>query len=876
MTPLVDGAKPFNLRTTPSAIQYGLVYDSPTKSIPSSILFFYLMKRLFLCRKFFVMKKFVLLIINVLMISCLYAGPTLISPAESEVSPGVIKGKVVEGTNNTPVEYATVTLYTAKDSVMIDGVITDAQGNFEFKKLALGEYNVVIRFMGFRKVLVAGIIINEKNNVSDVGTVTLKADVTNLEEVEIVGEKQLVEYKVDRKVVNVDQQINAQGGTAVDVLERIPSIKTDLDGNVALRGSTNFTVLIDGKPSILTGSDALNQIPSSTIDKIEIITNPSAKYDPDGTAGIINIITKKNSLKGLSGIINLSAGTSPDYTGSLTLNYRTKKTSVSFGADFGNRQMPGYRTGYRESYLGDTVSYLDTYNENKMERQSFSLKAGIDYSLTDKNTIAAEGNYRVFNMSRGGTVQNENWSSTDLNHTYYLTDDLDESDHPSFQVTLRDIHKFNTKGTELSTQLTYNQGDDEGEQMTQQYYTDETWTEQGAFIYDYRKNTIESEKEWRGDIDFEHSFSEYSKLEAGFQLRIEDSDEDYRYYDHDSLTGDWVEDMAQSNYYEFSHDIYALYGTYSTEIKKLGIKAGLRAEYTNRNLHQITGNEDYPYEKFDLYPSLYLTYKLPYNQQMQLSYSKRVNRPRGNMLNPYTFFSDAFNSFSGNPELEPEFSHNMELNYQKYFGYSFLTIESYYRLTDNKMSRVQVLNDEGVMEMTMENINNDRSLGVELSGNIQATSWFTINPVATIYDYRLNQEDENGEDETRSSTNWMASLELAANLKTGTKIRLNGNYDSPTVTTDGTRKGTYYMGFSARQDFLKNKLSLTLNIRDVLDSRRMKDTSESDNYYMTSENWRKAPIFNLTLSYKWNNYSRKKISGESLDGDYDVINMNYF
>jgi outer membrane receptor protein involved in Fe transport len=797
------------------------------------------------------------------------------SPAEPELKSGVIKGKVIEGTNNAPVEYATVTLFAASDSVMVDGVITDAEGNFEFKKLNIGSYNIIIRFMGFRKVFVAGIILSEDKPVTDVGTVTLKADVTNLQEVEIVGDKPLVEYQVDRKVVNVDQQLQAQGGTAVDVLERIPSIRTDLDGNVALRGSTSFTVLIDGKPSILTGSDALNQIPASTIEKIEIITNPSAKYDPDGTAGIINIITKKNSLKGLSGIINLSAGTSPDYTGSLMLNYRTKKTSLSLGIDLGSREMPGYRTSYRETYNGDTTTYLQTDNNNTMKRQSFSLKAGIDYSLTEKNTITAEGSYRVFNMARNGNTQNENWSTIDLNPSYLLTDDVDESDHPGLQITLRDIQKFRKEGSELTAQLTYNQGEDEGEQMTQQYYTDETWTEQGAFLYDYRKNTTEAEKDWRGDLDFEHSFTEKSKLEAGFQLRIDRQEEDYRYYDHDSLTGDWVEDLLQSNKYEFSHDIYAIYGTYSHEFKNLGLKAGLRAEYTNRNLHQITGNEDYPYEKFDVYPSLYLTYHLPYNQQVQLSYSKRVNRPRGQMLNPYTFFSDAFSSFSGNPDLEPEFSHNMELNYQKYFGYSFLTVETYYRLTDNKMTRVQEVNDEGVMFMTMDNINNDRSLGIELSGNIKVNSWFTINPVASVYDYRLNQE-EDGEDETRSSTNWMASLELAANLKTNTKIRLNGNYDSPTVTVDGSRKGTYYMGFSARQDFFENKFSVTLNIRDVLDSRRMKDISEGENYYISSENWRKAPIFSISLSYKWNNYNRRRSGAESLDGDYDVINMNYF
>ncbi len=822
------------------------------------------------------MKKIILLFYTLLTINIIQAGSLPDNPAASELAHGIIKGKVVEGTNNVPVEYATVTLYTAKDSVMVDGVITNPEGFFEFKKLDYGEYNIIVRFMGFRKVFIKGIRLDEKNHYSDVGTVTLKADVTNLQEVEIVGDKPLVEYKVDRKVVNVDQQLNAQGGTAVDVLERIPSIRTDLDGNVALRGSTDFTVLIDGKPSIITGSDALNQIPASTIDKIEIITNPSAKYDPDGTAGIINIITKKNSLKGLSGIVNLSAGTSPDYSGSLLLNYRTKKTSVSFGVDLGDREMPGYRSSYRESYIGDSVSYLHTNADNKMTRQSFSLKAGVDYSLTEKNTVSVEGSYRAFNMTRGGTTKNENWSNLDLNSLYYLTEDLNESDHPSLRFTLRDVHKFNKDGTELTMQLTYALGDDESEQLTQQYYTDQTWTERGAYLYNYRRNTTETDQDWRGDIDFEHSFRDKSRLEAGFQLRLDDSDEDYLYYNHDSVSDDWIEDLTQSNRYEFHNNIYALYGTYSTEIKKLGLKAGLRAEYTDRNLYQITGNENYPYESFDLYPSLYLTYKMPYNQQMQLSYSKRVNRPRGHMLNPYTFFSDAFSSFSGNPELEPEFSHNMELNYQKYFGYSFITIESYYRLTENKMTRVQELNDEGVMEMTMANINNDRSLGVELNANIKVNDWFTINPVATVYDYRLNQKNDDGEDETRSSTNWMGSIELAANLKTGTKIRLNGNYDSPTVTTDGERKGTYYMGFSARQDFLDKNLSLTLNIRDVLDSRHMKDTSEDVNYYLTSENWRKAPIFSLTLSYKWNNYTRKRSGAESFDGDFDVINMNYF
>jgi hypothetical protein len=194
------------------------------------------------------------------------------------------------------------------------------------------------------------------------------------------------------------------------------------------------------------------------------------------------------------------------------------------------------------------------------------------------------------------------------------------------------------------------------------------------------------------------------------------------------------------------------------------------------------------------------------------------------------------------------------------------------------MTRVQKLNDQGVMEMTMANINNDRSLGVEMSGNIQVNSWFTINPIATIFNYKLNQ-DSTSYDTTgtsKSSTNWNASIEFAANMKSNTRIRLNANYDSPTVTIDGTRKGVFYVGFSARQDLLKKNLSLTLNIRDVLNSRKMQSTSEAYNYYSTSENWRKAPIFSLTLSYKWNNYNRKRNTGDSFDGDYDIINGNSF
>ncbi len=823
-----------------------------------------------------ILKRLLVLFIMLAATLLLKGQPSREHVAASAFFSGTIKGKVVEASSSSPVEYATVTLYTSEDSVMIDGVITDGHGGFEFKKLGEGVYNVIIRFMGFRKVLISGITINQGNPVKDVGIVNLRPDVNNLDEVEIVGEKPLVEYQVDRKVVNVDQQINAAGGTAVDVLENIPSVTTDLEGNVALRGSTNFTVLIDGKPSILTGSDALKQIPASSIDKIEIITNPSARYDPDGTAGILNIVTKKNSLNGLSGIANLTAGTSPEAAADFTLNYRTKKSSITFGADASNRQMKGFREGYRETYYDDSTGYLVTNASNKGIRRGINLKAGIDYSLTEKNTATVEASYRMFEMDRENNSKNQEWSSLDPSRYYYLTNDDDESFHPTLQVTIRDIQKFKNDGSELSAQLTYNQGNDESRQTTVQSLVDDTWENIDQVILDYKRNTTESEREWRGDLDFEHKFQDGGKLETGFQLRMDQDQEDYNYYNWDSVSQGWIYDSIQSNEYDFTHNIYALYGTYSREFgKKLGVKLGLRGEYTHRNLDQKTGGEDYLYEKFDLYPSAYLTYYLPYNQQVQLSYSKRVNRPRGMMLNPYPMFSDAFSQFSGNPALEPEFSHSLELNYQKLFGYSYLNIESYYKITNNKMTRVQSVNEEGVLISTMQNIDDDRSLGVEISGFLKVNDWFNITPSATIFDYRLKKQTDSME-VVRQSTNWNARLDLGANLKTKTRLRLNGTYDSPTVTTDGTRKGSFYVGFAVRQDFFDSQLSMTLNIRDVFDTRHMKLTSEGENFYSEYENWRNAPVVSLTISYKWNNFSRKRSAENGFDGDYDVINMGEF
>jgi outer membrane receptor protein involved in Fe transport len=791
------------------------------------------------------------------------------------VPAGRITGKVIEAASGQAVEYATITLYRAKDSTMADGVITGRTGHFEFLLVRPGNYYIIAQFIGFRKMFISGIAIRPDKLEADLGPIELRTEVTSLGEVEIVGEVPLVEYQLDKKVVNVDQQISAQGGTAVDVLERVPSVQTDLEGNVTLRGSSSFTVLIDGKPSLLEGSDALNQIPAATIDKIEIITNPSAKYDPDGTAGIINVLTKKNALKGISGIMNVSAGTEPSYSGSLQLSYKARKTNVTFGADYADRNMKGYRESYRESYFGDTTSFLQTNSNNLMGRESFSLRAGVDQELSRTNTLTLEGSFRMFGMKRESESRNENWSSIDDVRLNYFTYDIDDGNHPGWQLTFRDVQKFKPENSELSLQVTYNQSPDEADMATRQDLLDDEWTDTLQNILNYRRYEGEMEKEFRGDLDFKYTLPNKGFIEAGFQTRLEHSDIDYQYFDFDTLAGDWILNTDYSSRFDFVHDIQALYATYAHEFKSFSIKGGLRAEYTHRELDETGGEEDYLFEQFDIYPSAYFTYKLPLDQQVQLSYSKRVNRPRPNMLNPYPNFSDAFSSFTGNPELEPEYAHAMELNYQKYFGASYITVESYYRITTNKMTRIQALDDQGVLILTMDNIDDDRSLGIEASADIRIKKWLNINPVVTVYDYKLNSS-ENGEESSRSSTNWDAGLEVTADLKTSTRLRFTMDYEGPSVTVDGTREGTFFMGFAARQNFLDNNLSLTLNIRDILDSRHMKGTSESVDFYSNNEMWRQAPVFSLTVIYKWNNFNRRRAVTEGMNGEFDMMDMGEY
>lgn len=789
---------------------------------------------------------------------------------------GTITGNVKDEVNKHAVEYANVVLYKAQDSSLVTGTITDDKGNFLLEEVPAGKFYLVANFIGYEKYTIDNVLVTPKQRSITIPQIALKQAITEIDQAEIVGNKNYVEYKIDKKVVNVSQHINSAGGTASDVLQNVPSVDVDLDGNVSLRGSSNFTVLIDGRPSIIEGSDALTQLPASAIQNIEIITNPSAKYDPDGTAGIINVIMKKQKLKGTSGIVNLSAGTNPDYSGDILINHRTGKFNFSGGISYGERNFDRNSESLRE-YFGDTISFLQETSDGKMFRDGYNVKAGLDYDITDNNKLFVTGSFRSFSFGREGIDNQRQWDEEGTYNNYFVTDNNSKITKEGISINLGDNHKFNDKGHEIkfNTTLTTSTYDKNRTDLTQ-YITDANFIP-GNEINLQTRNTNETDgHDFRADLDYTWPFSEKGTFEAGYQVRSEKETSDITYKEMNLATSEWEIDENTSNSFEYTRNIHAMYFTVANQFNFADVKLGLRAEYTDRSLDQYTLNNEYTYNSLDFYPSAYITKRLANKQQVQLNYSRRVNRPHGHFLNPYTFRSDGFTSFRGNPEIEPEFANSYELNYQKYFGRSSVSVESYFRQTVNKMTRTIKETEGGLYEMTMDNLDEDYSLGVELSGNLQLTKWWMLMPSGTIYKYHLEGNAENA-DVAKNSTNFRFRANSSFTLPTKTRIDIYAMYNSPTVTVDGERDAFFMTGAGVRHNFLDRKLTATFRVSDLLDTAHRKSTYLSESSRSTMESWRKSPTFSISLSYKINNYKTNRNSrggddgGMDSDGGYEMM-----
>ncbi len=784
---------------------------------------------------------------------------------------GTIKGKVMDESTLQPIEYANIVIYKMRDSSMVTGTVTNEQGEFFMEKVPYGGYKLVADFIGYEKTEVERVIVFPRNPDVVVEDITLKQAGLNLDEVEIVADQAFVEFKIDKKVVNVSQDVNSASGTAADVLENVPSVEVDIEGNVTLRGSSNYTVLVDGRPSILQGSDALQQIPASQIENIEIITNPSVKYDPDGTAGIINVIMKDKKLQGLTGLFNVGIGSNDKYKADFLLNYKLKKFNIYGGMNYRNDNFKMTRSSDRIFY-GDTAKNFLSEEDRNMQRAGLSGKMGFDWYLSTKTTLGLSGRYGTSEFSRKGDGENKEWNVPGGSAFYYI--EKDESTRPRdyYGVNFNLTHNFDKQGHQLQGNVQWSDRWGDSKNETLEWETDENWTVINDPFNSIRTSEDEKSNSLRIKLDYIRPFNEISDFEAGFQSRIENETEDFKFENYKSDSG-WVVNPEFTSFMDYKRDIHSAYAMYQNMVFGIGFQAGLRVEYTNRSISDQAIDTTYKLERFDLFPSVHISRELMNNNQITLSYSRRINRPRGRYLDPFKMYMDKNNVHQGNPGLKPEYVDSYELAWMKRWNTSFISVEGYFRNEKNVFTRVFKSIENDVILHTIENLNKEQRTGVELMLNQNIGKKLNLVLTGNGYYYRLIGTLEET-DVNKETFSWRGGITATYKFLPTSRIQLRLSYRGASVTAQGTREGSLMSDLAIRHDFWKRRATITLQVRDIFSSMKRDFITETEGvFYEHTSMDRESPIFNFTLSYRLNNYKQER--GERPEGSESEMEMEY-
>ena len=570
---------------------------------------------------------------------------------------GSISGKVIDSSTKHTIEYANIVVFSLKDSTMVTGGVTNSEGLFNLSIDRPGNFRVEVRFIGYDTEVIETSLKQGNFNI-DLGEIQVHPTAFLLENVVVEGERAPVTYEIDKKVINPDQMQTVISGNASDVLANVPSVQVDIEGNVSLRGSQNFTVLIDGRPSLMDPQDALQQIAATSIDKIEIITNPTAKYDADGTAGIINIILKKNLGQELNGIVNANAGMYDSYGGNILINYQDG-FKANVGLDYNQRYFPGDQTQNNIYYLENGTSTINSIGEIERGRTSFEGRAGIEFSLSDHDVLGfgLRGGKR-----KGGFISSQDFTefSSAQPEKFSYTGNGDRTREGTYySLNSNYTRTFDLPGHQLLAEILFSK------QSSDEFTTTAEFDNVSQIS---GKKTTENgpSTDFRGKLDYTLPFSDVSKFEAGYQGEIEQSDENNELYEFNPENNEY-EIQSQFNnltkYYDSQHSLYSMY---SDMFLALNYQVGLRAEFTYRNIEVPWVNQTFNIDRIDYFPSLHTSYKFSSLSTVMASYSRRINRPGGWSLEPFPTWTDANNVRIGNPDLLPEFIDSYETGVQIY------------------------------------------------------------------------------------------------------------------------------------------------------------------------------------------------------------------
>ena len=769
---------------------------------------------------------------------------------------GVITGRIVESEFQVPLEYANVVLFNARTREQVTGAMAVKDGLFTIKGVRPGVYYMEVKFIGYHLETIENIRIGAREREVDVGVIELEQAMIPVDEIVVEAEKPAIEFKIDRKVINVGKQYTAVAGTAVDVLENVSSVTVDVEGNVSLRGSENFTVLIDGRPTILEPNEALQQMRTTEIENIEIITNPSAKYDPDGLAGIINIVTKKGEFSGTSGIINVTGGLNDKYGADFLLYYRTKGYNLYFGADWSSHAYPGTAERENRTYGETDTSIVYSSGEPRRKRERYNVKGGVELFLGQNDFLNLQLRVGGRSGEMDADYDYEEWISPPGVYTSYISRQDRSRSGDFYSAKLDYRHNFLRKGHELTGLIDVSRRDGDEES------SDELLDLAGVITSGRRSTEKGPGNRLTTKLDYTLPLREEDKFEAGYQSRISRSEDVTEMYEYDPVSEDYIFQPDYSNTINYDRDIHSLYTLYQGDLGDFGYQAGLRGEYTYRFIELVGGDETFEIDRWDLFPTFHASYEDSSGNHLMASYTRRIQRTRSWYLEPFITWTDAYNVRQGNPDLEPEYIDSYELGYQRSIGSSMFAAEAYYRVTHNRVDRVRSVYEENVMLHSVENVGTDYMLGTELTLTIDAIRWWNINLMGNLYDYRIEGTlyDEPFE---RTSFNWNSRLNNTFKIGKTTRIQLTGMYNSDKVTSQGTVAANYMINAAIKKDFLKRKLSATLQVRDLFATGKHEHIFEGPDFYSESLFTHDAPIVMLTLTYNFNNYKPdRKRNGE--------------
>lgn len=781
----------------------------------------------------------ILLSFNILIVQSLFG-------QKSTSEDGVVMGKIVDQQSGKALEYVSVKLFKAADSTIVSGAFTAVDGKYSIP-CPFGSYYLKISFTNYDPILVSAITVKTALPIFNVGTLKMRKISEKTErEIKVIAEKDVLKAGIDKKIYNVAEDLNVRGGTANDILQRLPSVEVDQDGKVMLRGEGSVTVLIDGRPSSLSGGNGktlLDALPAGSIERIEIVTNPSAKYDPDGTSGIINIVLKKNKLNGFNGLVSTNLATTFQKggkvgEGNLSLSYRTGIFNI-YGT-YNARYLEGYRNNYSHITQGSGSSYfnLDQSRVGTDLNAGQTFRFGMDINLKARNTLgfSATGNIGV--RDRTGDLWNSSYDLLGQRDSLWLRSSYDPSQQRNFDFNVNYKYDFKNERGNLTVDATQSLGNENIQGFyTQNYYTpDSILTSYPTLIQELRnteKNNITTLQS-----DFTYLFPKLgARFESGAKAIIRDQS-----VNPVSSTYDWtsqmnLEDSLANFLYEYNEQIYSVYSVYGQQINRVKFQGGLRAENAYQIPNLVTDSIRIVNHYINFFPSAHLRYVLKPKSELSLSYSRRITRAASADLNPFTNYSDPFNLRTGNPYLQPEFIHSFDLGYSLEKAKYSITASTYYRNSTGVISRVKEFYENGTSAVTFMNIAETKSLGTEFVCMFRPTTWWknTFSYNANYIWYITNQVDLPNRQGFNHNFKYNTSVEFWK--KTAT-LQLSVTYNGPRVTVQGIaqRQGPIDLAFEKKLQ--GGKWSVGARVTDIFNKQ---------GFYMQVD----RPGVSQTAEFKW-------------------------